>query len=159
MSDYLMLAGEKGLDLLEPLKFNRSVAFAETYALLQAVRFMWRHGDGKISDARLQQSVRILLKYPDVADLINVDLARMGDWSCMDRIVALYDRDDSNAPAIQRAVIRYLLISSREVVFKLKDEGSLTDEISKRSKEHLDVIRKRDPKQVRDVLRFFVLSK
>jgi hypothetical protein len=157
MSGYLMLTGEKGLDLLEQRKFKKDVSFHETYCLLQAIRFMWRHGEDKISIARLRQSVRILLDYPDLADLVIVDLIRMEDWSCLDRIVKLYDRKDFNNNATQRAIIRYLLITSREVEFKIKDEKRLTVEISKQAKIHLDSIRERDPAQVKKTLRFFKL--
>ena len=163
MSGYLMLAGEDGLVVLEKHKFKRAIALSETYHALQAVRFMWQHGDGKIPDNRLLQSVRTLLDHPELADLIVAELARMEDWSSLDRIAGLYDRstgiDETLVQAARRAIVRYLAISSRAVEFDFNDEKKLTAEISKRAKTHLDAIRKRDPKTVERAFRFLPVKK
>ena len=95
MSGYLLLAGEKGLPLIEQLKLKnlylvdakgkvltdakgrkKLVPFSETYAAMQALRFMWSYSEGRISKPRLRQSMRILLERPELADLVIADLAR-----------------------------------------------------------------------------------
>ena len=48
MSGYLVLAGDKGLDVIDDSKLKDSdVPFSETYAAMQALRFMWRYGEGR----------------------------------------------------------------------------------------------------------------
>ncbi|GIS58489.1 MAG: hypothetical protein CM1200mP2_07140 [Planctomycetaceae bacterium] len=100
MSGYLLLVGEKGLPLIEQLKLKNQflvdangkvltdkkgrkklVPFSETYAAMQALRFMWSYADGRIAKPRLGQSMRILLDRPKLADLVIADLARWKDWS------------------------------------------------------------------------------
>ncbi|WP_299470134.1 hypothetical protein, partial [uncultured Gimesia sp.] len=50
ISGYLLLTGAEGLDKIDQSKFvPKDVAFSETYAAMQALRFMWTYGDGRIS--------------------------------------------------------------------------------------------------------------
>ena len=109
MSGYLLLTGEKGLDLIDKTKLsNRDVPFSETYAAMQALRFMWRYAEGRIEKERLRQSMRILLDRPELTDLVIADLARWKDWSVQDRLMSIYGEDPYNIPSIKRAVVRYL---------------------------------------------------
>ena len=67
MGGYLMITGEKGLNEIEKAKLqNKEVAFSETYAAMQALRFLWTYGDGRISGDRLKTSMRLLLDRPEV---------------------------------------------------------------------------------------------
>jgi hypothetical protein len=159
MSGYLMLAGEEGLSLLEERKWKKGIAFSEVYDVYQAVRFVWRHGEDRIPASRLRQSVRRLMGNPMVADLCIADLGRMEDWSALDQIVSLYDRDEFNIPATKRAIVRYLYVCSRLTNAEFKDKNALTDEISNRALQHLSKIRKRDPKLVKLASKYIVLKK
>ena len=68
MGGYLLLTGDKGLALIEKQKLtNPKAPFSETYAAMQALRFMWQYGDGRISVDRLRQSMRLLLDRPELA--------------------------------------------------------------------------------------------
>lgn len=148
MSGYLMLTGSKGLDHLERTKFRqKNTSPNELFAARDAVAFMWTYQrDGKrIPPERLRQSMRILLDRPDLADLVIADLARWQDWSVMDRLVSLYDADDYDYKAIRKAIVRYLLVASRDT-----DPGTAT-----RARKYLDRIRGRDPQLVKRAERFY----
>lgn len=151
MSGYLMLTGDPGLEVLEEAKFeDKKAAFSETYAAMQAVSFMWEYAPGKIGKDRLRQSMRLLLDRPTTADLVIANLARWKDWGIQDQLVKLYGKKDYDIPAVKRAIIRYLLVCSKDV----KPKGK-TPEHAKKAMKHLSDLRKKDPKTVRDAERFF----
>ncbi|WP_166831752.1 hypothetical protein [Thalassoroseus pseudoceratinae] len=113
MGGYLLLTGDAGLSKLEDWKLkDRNEPFTETYGALQAVRFMWTYGKGRISKPRLRQSVRLLLERPELADMVIADLARWRDWSVQERIVKLMDDPRYDNKIFHRAVARYLLVAS-----------------------------------------------
>jgi len=178
MSGYLLLTGEKGLPLIEQLKLKnlylvdargkvltdakgrkKLVPFSETYAAMQALRFMWSYAEGRIAKERLRQSMRILLARPELADLVIADLARWKDWSIQDRLMAMYEDKAFNVPAIKRSIVRYMLVCSKDTPKspKGKTAGPLPKHVQTSSK-HLAVLRKRDPKVVMDAERFFFLK-
>lgn len=153
MGGYLLLAGAKGLDLLDKTKLeNRDIPFSETFAAMQALRFMWTYGDGAISKDRLRQSMRTLLDRPNMADLVIVDLARWNDWSVMDRLMELYGKDPYDVPSIKRAIVRFLLIA--EKAEPTEAEGSDTTRTQK-AVAYLEQLRKDDPKTVKAAERYF----
>ncbi len=76
MAGYLLIAGDNGLDVIDAEKLkNKDIPFSETYAAMQALRFMWTDGQGRIDHERLRESMRILLDRPELADLVIADLA------------------------------------------------------------------------------------
>ena len=114
ISGYLLLTGPTGLDHIDDWKFkDRKVPFSETYAAMMGLRFMWQYASGRIPSERLQQSMRILLDRPELADLVIADLARWNDWSVQDRLMQIYGKGDYNIPSIKRAIIRYMLASTQ----------------------------------------------
>ena len=119
MYGYLMLTGEKGLEEIEKAKLqDKEAAFSETYAAMQALRFLWTYGGGRISGDRLKASMRLLLDRPEVADLVIGDLTRWKDWSMQARLMELYGVDEYNIPSIKRAIIRYMIASTKDVPAK-----------------------------------------
>jgi hypothetical protein len=184
ISGYLLLKGTTGLDDIDEWKFKihngKKAAFSETYAAMMGLRFMWQYAGGKISNDRLQQSMRILLDQPELADLVIADLARWKDWSVQDRLMSLYGKGDYNIPSIKRSIIRYMLAST-----DLKGDGTAPDspptaaagsssgaqssggaasgnvssessaDSAVRGKKYLEELRKRDPRTVREAERFF----
>jgi hypothetical protein len=160
MSGYLLLTGEKGLDLIDKTKLsNRDVPFSETYAAMQALRFMWRYADGRIEKERLRQSMRILLDRPELTDLVIADLARWKDWSVQDRLMSIYGKDPYNIPSIKRAVVRYLLVCSKDVPEDATagENSELPEHVTK-AREHVATLRKQDAKTVNEAERFFFLK-
>lgn len=152
MSGYLLLTGAKGLDLMDKAKLrNTEVPFSETYAAMQAVRFMWNYAEGRIDKDRLRQSMRVLLDRPELADLVIADLARWKDWSVQDRLMTLFGAEEYDIPAIKRAIVRYMLVSTKDV----PTGEEKTPKHVERARKHLAALREKDPKTVREAERFF----
>lgn len=168
MGGYLLLTGEKGLGLLSEKKLkDKKAPFSETYAAMQAIRFMWQYGDNRISAERLREAMRILLERPELADLVIADLARMKDWSVQDRLVDLYEADAYNIPSIKRAIVRFTLAAAKDV--PKKEEGTTggsavaatPEEVPAhvvKAQKCLEELEKRDPKTVHEAKRFFLLK-
>lgn len=172
ISGYLLLTGDKGLDAIDQGKLkDKKAPFSETYAAMQALRFMWTYGNGRIPKERLRQSMRELLDRPELADLVVADLARWEDWSIQDRLMKLYGEGEYNIPSIKRAIVRYLLTAAR--VAPPKDEPK-TDaktvtsvaatkppelpESALQARANLEKLREQDPKTVKEAERFFFLQ-
>lgn len=173
MSGYLLITGAKGLQLIEDTKLKptdlvdatgkplldkngkpRPVPFSETYAAMQALRFMWTYGDGRIPKQRLRESMRILLGRPELADLVIADLARWKDWQVQDRLVKLYGSEGYDIPSVKRAIVRYMYYCSRDVDPKAGDQP--LPKHAAQAKQHLADLEKRDPKTVREAKRFLL---
>jgi len=167
MAGYILLRGEEGLKVLEDAKMRSKVAvdkngkemnlpFSETYAVMQALRFMWTYEPDRLSKDRLKQSMHILLDRQELADLVITDLSRWKDWSVQDRLVALYDNQDFAIPAIRRAIIRYLIACSQDKGPKQADGTEVVPDTALRAVEQLKVIEQKDPKTYADAKRFLV---
>ncbi len=170
MGGYLLLAGEQGLTILDEKKLkDKKAAFSETYAAMQALRFMWQYGDNRIDHDRLRQSMRILLERPELADLVIADLARMKDWSVQDRLISLYEVDAYNIPSIKRAIVRFTLAAAKDTGLKKADPAATSgpavetavDDLPAhviKAQKCLEELEQRDPKTVQEAKRFFVLK-
>ncbi|MCA9115798.1 MAG: hypothetical protein KDA79_12000 [Planctomycetaceae bacterium] len=155
MAGYLLLTRDKGLAVLDSAKLkNQDVPFSETYAAMQALRFMWTYGDDAISKERLRQSMQILLDRPELADLVIADLARWKDWSVQDRLMKLYGEGEYDIPSIRRAIVRYMLVCTKDVP---QGENAEIPASAKKAQAHLDQLRKQDPKTVKEAERFFFI--
>lgn len=170
MGGYLLLTGDKGLAILEEKKLkDKKAPFSETYAAMQALRFMWQYGDNRIEHDRLRKSMRILLDRPELADLVIADLARMKDWSVQNQLMELYEAEAYNIPSIKRAIVRFTLAAAKDTGAK-KEEGSgetgsaaavaqtaVPEHVTK-ALACLEELEKRDPKTVHEAKRFFLLK-
>lgn len=167
MAGYMLLKGEDGLKALEDAKMRTKVAlnadgkevslpFSETYAVMQALRFMWTYEPDHISRDRLKQSMRILLDRPELADLVITDLARWKDWSIQDQLMAMYADEKYAIPAIRRAIVRYLYYCSQEQGEPGADGVAVKPESAVKAEAHLKDLEVRDPKTVSDAKRFLV---
>ena len=145
MGGYLLLTREKGLEVLERTKMaDRKVPFGETYAAMQAIRFMWTYGDGRIPPDRLRASLRILLDRPELADFVITDLSRWKDWSIADRLVLLFNDPAYDIPSVKRAIVRYFLACAKDMKVGETPPAHVTT-----AKKHIEALRKQDPKIVR----------
>jgi hypothetical protein len=146
IAGYLLLTGDQGLELIEQTKLrDETAATSETYAAMQALRFLWTYAEGQIEKNRLRQSMRSLLDRPSLAELAITDLARWQDWSIQDRLMAIYNDPEYDDPRIKLAVIRFLLVG----VHADSAEGEPSPAHVKKGREYLDELRKRDPHLVR----------
>ncbi len=164
ISGYLLLSGPEGLDFIDESKLkNKSIPFSETYAAMQALRFIWTDGEGVIEKDRLLASMRLLLDQPGLADLVIGDLARWKDWSVQEQLMGLYDVDEYDIPCVKRAIVRYMLTCSKDVPKKEQPQKAekivaKLPEHARAAKKHLATLRKNDPKTVKDAERFFFLN-
>lgn len=170
ISGYLLLTGEKGMETIDKSKLrDKKAPFSETYAAMQALRFMWTYGNGRVSKDRLRQSMRELLDRPELADLVVADLARWEDWSVQDRLMKLYGAEDYAIPSIKRAIVRYLLTAAKVQPPKAdenkKDDSTATkskpDELpasALQARANLEKLKELDPKTVKEAERFFFLQ-
>ena len=167
MAGYMLLRGEEGLRVLEDGKMRTKVAkdaagkevplpFSETYAVMQALRFMWTYEPERISQERLKASMRILLERQELADLVITDLARWKDWSVQDRLMSMYGDEKFAIPAIRRAIVRYLYYCSQEQGEKGADGTAVRPAWAVRADELLKELEQKDPKTVSDAKRFLV---
>lgn len=168
MAGYMLLRGEVGLQVLEEAKMRTKVAvdangkevqlpFSETYAVMQALRFMWTYEPDHLTRDRLKQSMQILLDRPELADLVITDLARWKDWSIQDRLMAMYDRDEFAIPAIRRAIVRYLHYCAQDKATVAEGEApaEAPDHVRK-AEQNLMILGQKDPKTVGDAMRYLV---
>jgi hypothetical protein len=157
MGGYLLITGEKGLETIEKSKLqSKEVPFSETYAAMQALRFLWTYGSGRIPAERLRSSMRLLLDRPEVSDLVIADLARWKDWSVQRRVMDLYGAEGYEIPSIKRAVIRYMIASTKDVGpggGEEKPPQHVAD-----GTRLLQQLRDKDAKMVNEVERFFFLQ-
>ncbi len=154
MCGYLLLTGDKGLDVLDEAKIrNKDAPFIETYAAMQTLRFMWEHGEEKIKPERLRQSMRILLERYEITDLVISDLVRWKDWSIQDKLMKMYGEGDFNIPPIKRAIARYMLLSTRLPTDATAD--AKVPEHIERGRKYVEELRQKDLKTVSEVERLF----
>jgi len=174
MGGYLLRTGAKGLALIEEKKLkDKKAPFSETYAAMSAVRFMWQYGDGRISQDRLRESMRLLLDRPELADLVIADLSRMKDWTVQDKLMSMYD-EETNIPSVKRAIVRYMLSSIKDTGEKKLDSATsggaaaisasdtnsaveLPEHVLKGQK-CLKELEQKDPKTVIEAKRFFIMK-
>jgi len=176
MAGYLLLKGESGLKLVKTLKLENKyivgedgkpiidaqgeqvlVPFSETYAGMQAVRFMWDYGDGAIDPEQLKAAMRVLLVRPELAELVIADLARWKDWSVMDRLAELYDQEAYHVPGTRRSIIRYLDAAAKDLPEGVDVKTDSVPEHVQQAREHYASIKKRDPETVKSVEQFLIL--
>ena len=151
---YLLMMGESGLDVIDDSKLpNTDDPFSETYAAMQALRFVWEHVDGEIPKERLRASMRILLDRPEMADLVITDLARWQDWSIAERLMEFYVAEEYDVPSIKRAIVRYYMLAAQA-----NKPGVETPEHSQIAEACLAELRESDPKTVQKAERFFFLN-
>jgi hypothetical protein len=155
MGGYLLIKKDKGLDVLDKYKLqDKKIPFSETFSAMQALRFMWTYGTGRIAPERLRQSMRLLLDRPEMVDLVIADLARWQDWSIQEKLMGMYGEGAYDIPSVKRAIIRFMLVSSKDV-----GDSAAADvpPHAKKGKEYLAELRKRDPKMVSEAERFFIV--
>lgn len=151
---YLLIKKDKGLDVLDKRVLqNKQMPFPDVFAAMQALRFMWTYGEGRIAPARLQQSMRLLLDRSEMTDLVIADLARWKDWTLQDKLMKQYGQGEFNIPSVKRAIIRYMLVSSKDIANGggVRVPAHVTHGLAL-----LKELRKKDPKTVADAERYFL---
>jgi hypothetical protein len=168
MAGYLLIRGEDGLKVLEDSRMTATTCinaageeirlpFSETYAAMQALRFMWTYEPDRIPKDRLKQSMRLLLERPELSDLVIADLARWKDWEIQDRLMAMYDDEKFAIPAVKRAIVRFLYYCSQDKPAPVEGAPSATvPDHAVSAAAHLAELEKKDPKTVGDAKRYLI---
>ncbi len=105
---YLNLKGPSGLEMINKLFLTeKTTEYADTYAAIQALRF---HGTetNVVPREKLVESLRLVLKRSDLADLVIPDLARWEDWSQIAVLVELFKQADPKNNWVRVPVVNYL---------------------------------------------------
>jgi hypothetical protein len=157
MGGYLLLRGDAGLKVLEDTKLKNSKApFGETYAAMQAIRFMKDFGLERIPLDRLKSAMHVLLDRPELADLVITDLARWKDWSVQDRLMEMYDQEAFSVGAIKRAIVKYMLAGTKDV--QKNEAGEVIQPVPAhvtKAEQCLATLEQQDPMTVQQAKRFF----
>ena len=155
VAGYLLIAGERGLDVLDREKLSPDAPLSEVYSTMQGLQFMWTYEPDRIEKDRLRASMRVLLERPDMADLVVTTLGRWEDWSVMDRLMEMYDDEEFAVPTVKRAIVRFLLAAERA---KPLEDGGEKPASAAKAAEHLAQLRETDPETVKQAERFFFLQ-
>ena len=156
MCGYLLLTGEKGLRVLERAKLKKGIVFAESYCAIYAVRFMRAEAPDRITRPRLNESMRLVLDLPELADLAIRDLERWKDWSIQDRLMKLYGVKPYHEVWFKRAIIRYMFAAAND------ESNSKSTPIPvhvSRGKKYLAALEKKDPELVEKLTKFLKSEK
>lgn len=150
-SGYLLLAGEKGFEVLEnELLSLPTASYTDVFPTLQALRFMWTYSENESSKPHLRRAMRSLLSKPQIADLVILDLARWKDWESMDKIVSFYGKGEYDVPSIKRAIFRYLLVAER-----VRSIDGEPDQNVAKAKKYLRKLKQEDPRTAKEAQRYF----
>ena len=135
---YLILRGPDGLDLVEDrfLK-NPHAEYTHVYSTIMALRFHGDQNTGVVPRDKLLGAMRLLLKNPDFADQVILDLSRWEDWSVLDQLVEMFKHSDAKG-YVRQPVVSYLTVASEQ-------EG----DVGTRAKAALAELEKLDPETVK----------
>lgn len=116
MFAYLFLAGEGGLRQLQcEYVHSDGARFSDTFAVLSALRKVRHDGENRIPEPVLKDAFRRFLDRPELVDLALRDLSEIRDWSCMGRVVHMYNdpaQEPESMRPMRRAIVRYLLAAA-----------------------------------------------
>jgi hypothetical protein len=155
MFGFLLLTGEEGLAKIEKLYLgNAKAEEGTTYAAVKAVRYFWTLGNGKITPARLQQAMRLVLPRPSFFESAVTDLARWKDWSLHEKLMRLYGTENYNEVSSKKAIIKYMIASTKDVG---KEDASTPLQVLA-GRKCLEQLRQRDAKLVAETEKFFLLQ-
>lgn len=153
MIGFLLLTGEEGLALIEREKLiNPDVPFIETYAAIQALRYMRQFAEDTLPKERLAASMRLLLDRPDLADIAIADLYLLGDTTEVDRLYDMYNAAQFDNPATKRSIIRYFLHAEHAGT----TAGDAPAEYAVKATRYLEIIAEQDPEVFAAAKRYFV---
>lgn len=148
---YLVLKGPDGLDVVENrfLK-NPHADYTHIYSTIMALRFHGDESTGVLPRERLLGAMRLLLKNPEFADQVILDLSRWEDWSVLDQLVEMFKTSDEKG-YVRQPVVSYLTVASEQ-------EG----DVGAKAKTALTELEKLDPdtvKTARSLMAFGALGR
>jgi hypothetical protein len=155
MFGFLLLTGEQGLASIEKAYLaSPSAPDGKVYPAFLAIRYFWSYGNGKISQPRLQQAMRLLIERPELADSAIIKLAEWKDWGLHKRLMKLYGSTGQSESSLKTAIIKYMIASTKDVA---KGEEKLPAHVVA-GRQCLDELRERDSKLVAETEKYFYLK-
>ncbi len=105
---YVTLKGAEGLKLINELFLaNKDASYSDSFAAIAALRF--HSTEAKVlKKEQIVGSLRYMLDRDDLADLVIADLARMEDWSVIDKLVKLFKAADPETSWVRMPIVNYL---------------------------------------------------
>ncbi len=152
LAGYVLLTGDEGLPLLEQKLVQRNeLGFAESYAAMQTLRFLWQFDQRRTTPGRLRLAMRLALQRPELTDLAIKDLTRWEDWELLPSLIRDYDSPGENAALKRRAIIQYLMVLSKQPT-----AGKDPDFVGRveSATAFLATLAERDPKAVADARKY-----
>jgi hypothetical protein len=105
---YLNLHGDAGLPLIvESILKNKDSQYVDIFAAVMALRFHSTEGVVLKKEA-VAKSMCTLLDRPDLADLIIPDLARMEEWTQVDKLFELFRDAKDEYVWIRMPIVNYM---------------------------------------------------
>ncbi len=152
IAGYLLLSGKSGIDWLDKnIIQSAEVTDGDSYAAMQALRFLWAYDKQRFESDRLKQSMRLLLPRPFLTELVIRDLARWKDWEVQDQLMKRYGTKGYDTPPIKRAIVHYMMASTKDRSRAKSDEDPRH---VVRGKEYLETLQEKDPVIVKQAKRF-----
>lgn len=154
---YLILTGEKGLEVIKESKLRttspdeKPIPFSETFAAMQALRFLWQYASDEVEPEKIRSAMRMLLERPELADLVINDLTRWKDWSIGERLLKLYGKGEFDVPTINRAIAGFFLVT----IQSKDDKAGPTAEQVKLAEQFLAKLEKEDPRTLQHAKRLY----
>lgn len=150
---YLLLTGEEGLKKIAKEKLVPTAGQeGDVFPCLQALRYLWTYGNGKIEKASLRRAMRLLVEQPQYASTAITDLARWKDWGLQSRLMELYGTTDFDDAQAKEAIVGFLLACTKDV--PAGDKDAVPQHVLD-ARSNLEKLRKRDPRVVAEIERFF----
>ena len=107
---YLTLSGPKGLDFIDQhFLANADVEFSDSFSAVSALRFHSNETE-KIPRDRIVESLRKSLDSTLMADVVIPDLARLKDWTVMDRLAKMYSEVNEDERWVRIPIVSYMKV-------------------------------------------------
>ncbi|HMO15003.1 MAG TPA: hypothetical protein PKD64_02650 [Pirellulaceae bacterium] len=105
---YLRIKGEAGLPLIEKLYLsNKDAEYVDVFSIVQALRFHTTECD-IIPKQRVAQAMRLVLDHAKIADIVISDLARLEDWSVVDRLAEMFRDTTGDTKWVRTPIASYM---------------------------------------------------
>jgi hypothetical protein len=122
---YLMLAGPQGMDFIDKhFVANPDADFSDAFSAVSALRFHSSETD-KIPKERIVQSLRSALDTTLMADVVIPDLARLEDWTVIDKLAKMFNEVKEDENWVRIPIISYMKVcpkpEAKEYVKKFRE--------------------------------------
>ena len=132
ISTYITLLGEKGLERIEnEFITNPKCEFSDCFSAILALRVQ---GDDikKIPQARIAQSLALVLQRTEMADLVVPDFARWKQWNYCDSLIAAYQKSEKDDLRLRLPIINYLRVCPLPQAEKMLESIRINEPINYR---------------------------